>query len=85
MKQCRQETRVEVYYQCGKLCISLMGLGAHQRFCHMSDVQEMKNLLSKEEGNLSKDIDETSTEPELTYLVNLLTPMFPLWEQVFKK
>ena len=51
---------------CGKLCNGNRGLRAHQRFCHVNDVPELRDLFMQEIQQLnSNDIDIESSDEEL--------------------
>ena len=46
------DEQTEVQCHCGKLCKCDLGLRAHQRYCQISDVPELREFFNK---NLSKN------------------------------
>ena len=70
----------EVQFHCGKLCKSDLDLRAHQRFCQISDVPELRELCNKDllDNSLTEYDDDigknTFIPPELNPKVGIKLP-----------
>ena len=65
----RMQRRKESNYikcHCGKLCNGNRGLRAHQRFCHVNDVPELRDLFLNEINQLNNDNTNENPEEEIT-------------------
>ena len=65
----------DVQCQCGKLCKSIRGLRAHQRFCTINDVPELRELFNEEIITNGENFkDENFEEATFTPQAKLPTP-----------
>ena len=67
MKRNRKTNYIECH--CGKLCNGNRGLRAHQRFCHVNDIPELRDLFVQEiEQLIDNDTDNSDNESIINHI-----------------
>ena len=67
MQRNRKTNYIECH--CGKLCNGNRGLRAHQRFCHVNDIPELRDLFVQEiEQLIDNDTDNSDNESIINHI-----------------